>query len=178
MAASRQLIAGDHTERSDRHEAVLAMQPVGYWPADEGKGEILQDRSGNDNHGKIFQTPWADGLLDFTSRFEWAEIPSHATYQSEAFTIGGWLFSRRGSYKRKGMLFMGIANPIGMWKNPGTMLRIREGSEVEVVSDGQADAIGSMADKDTVAINQWQHVLYTYAAGTGKLYVNGQLVQS
>ena len=166
------------TKPADRHQAVVAMQPVGYWPADEGAGEILHDRSGKENHGKIFHTPWEGGLLNFTSGFQWAEIPHHEKYQSKAFTLGGWLFSRRESYRRNGMLFMSAANPIRLWINPSIILRIRQGSEIEVVSNGQADAIGSKADKDTIAVNEWQHVIYTYEAGTGRLYLNGQLVQS
>ena len=52
-----------------RHRAVLELQPTGYWPGDDGEGEVLHDRSGNDNHGKILHTPWEDGLLDFTGGF-------------------------------------------------------------------------------------------------------------
>ena len=76
------------------------------------------------------------------------------------------------------MLFVGIANPIRLWVQPSIILRIREGGEVEVLSNGQADAIGSKADKDTIAVDEWQHLLYTYGRGTGRLYLNGRLVQS
>ncbi|MBM4048168.1 MAG: hypothetical protein FJ279_23950, partial [Planctomycetes bacterium] len=163
---------------TERHQLVNALRPVGYWPADEGEGEILHDRSGNGNHGRAFHTPWVNGLLDFTSGFQWAEIPGHEKYQGRAFTIGGWLFSRRASYRRNGMLFMGMANPIRLWISPAIILRIREASEIEVVSHGTEDAIGSKAEKDTISANQWQHVLYAYEAGVGKLYLNGQLARS
>ena len=176
--ASRCVAMEARTEPVDRCQAVLAMQPLGYWPADEGTGEILHDRSGKENHGKIFHTPWEGGMLNFTSGFQWAEIPGQETYRCKAFTIGGWLFSRRGPYRRNGMLFVGMANPIRLWVSPSIILRIRQGSEIEVVSNGNADAIGSKADKDTIAVNEWQHVIYTYEAGTGRLYLNGQLVQS
>jgi hypothetical protein len=45
---------------------VLALKPTGYWPADEGGGTVLHDRSGNDNHGRLFNLSWEEsGLLDY-----------------------------------------------------------------------------------------------------------------
>ncbi len=161
-----------------RHQPVLALQPIGYWPADEGAGMTLHDRSGKGNHGKVYHVPWEHGLLNYTSGFQWAEIPGHEAYRSEAFTIGGWLFSRRGAYRRNGMLFMGMANPIRLWISPSVILRIRQENEIEVLSNGKADAIGSKAGKCTIAINAWQHVIYTCEGGTGKLYLNGELVKT
>lgn len=59
-------------ELAARHQAVLALQPVGYWPADDGQGEVLRDLSENRNHGTIHHVPWDDGLLDFTSAYQQA----------------------------------------------------------------------------------------------------------
>ncbi len=161
-----------------RRPAVVDLAPAGYWPADEGEGEILHDRSGNENHGKVLHTSWVDGSLDFTNGFQWAEVPGHEKYLGKSISIGGWLFSRRSGYRRNGMLFMGLANPIRLWIEPSIFLRVRAEDEIEVVSNGKADALGSMSQKDTLAVNEWQHVLYTYEAGTGKLYLNGQLVRT
>ncbi len=46
-----------------RHEAVLALNPVGYWPADEGEGEVLRDLSSTQNSGVIHHVPWKDILI-------------------------------------------------------------------------------------------------------------------
>ena len=161
-----------------RHQAVLELNPAGYWPADEGSGDVLNDLSENGNNGKIFHVPWSDGLLDFTSAFQWVEIPAHAAYRSDAFTIGGWLFSRPREYRRRGMLFVGSGNPVRLWNQTAVALRVRQQKELEVVSSNQPDAIGSKAEGDRLAFNQWQHVVYTCGAGNGRLYVNGDLVQS
>ena len=86
----------DATGMPDHHRVVIALQPVGYWPADEGEGDVLHDRSGNGNDGWLINTPWRDGLLDFTNDFfQWAQISHRPSYMSKAFTIGGWVFSRR-----------------------------------------------------------------------------------
>jgi len=165
-------------DRLTRHESVLLLKPAGYWPADEGEGDILHDLSGNDNHGVIHHTPWRDGLLDFISAFQWCEVPASDAWQGDAVSVGGWVFTREQKYRRNGMMFMGVANPIRLWIEPSIILRVRASMELEVVSDGNADAIGSLAEKDTIAAGMWQHVLYTWEGGTGKLYVNGKLVRS
>jgi hypothetical protein len=163
------------------HEAVLAMQPAGYWPADEGAGVVLHDLSANAGHGTIHHVPWRDGMLDFTGGFQWCEVPFSAAWKGEGLTIGGWLFTREQDYRRDGMLFMGLANPLRL-SIGGTfsslLLRLRRGIEIEIVSDGTVDALGSLAKSDTVRANEWQHVLYTWENGSGKLYLNGAFVRS
>lgn len=81
-----------------RHRQVREFRPVGYWPADEGEGEILHDQSGNDNHGRLFNLAWENGLIHFTSGFHWAEIPSRPEYQTGSISLGGWFFTRRDDY--------------------------------------------------------------------------------
>jgi hypothetical protein len=214
---------GEATSAS--HQTVLALKPVGYWPADDGAGEILHDRSGSGNHGRILDVPWENGLLNFTGAYQWAEIPDHEQYQSRAFTIGGWVFNRGkiyGGAQNEGVLLFGNAFHrsgyrletlydsstlyrksewgIAGGSEGGISLCLRRHESVDVISGGAGDAIGSRADGDAVAIGEWQHVLYAYEAGvppggdpqwqalqdwtesynagTGRLYVNGQLVQS
>jgi hypothetical protein len=210
------------------HQAVLDLKPVGFWPADDGVGEVLRDHSGNDNHGRLLEVPWGEnGLLNFTGAYQWAEIPDHPRYQSRTFTIGGWVFNRKairggGWPGTEGMLFFGNAyhrsgytletlhdSPTLYRKSEwgiaggspgGVNVSLRRDGLVDVTSGGGGDAMGTRADGMAIAIGQWQHVLYTYEAGmpvpggpqwqalqdwtesyeagTGKLYMNGQLVQS
>jgi len=40
-----------------RHRDVLALKPVGFWPADEGEGDRLRDLAETGNHAKVFNTP-------------------------------------------------------------------------------------------------------------------------
>lgn len=86
------------TDRTARHESVLALSPVGYWPADDAHGSILMDKSGNDMHGRTYNLPWQDGLLDFTSGFHWAEVSVRPEFLSDTFSIGGWFYTRRDDY--------------------------------------------------------------------------------
>jgi hypothetical protein len=170
---------------ADRYQVVRALKPVGYWPADEGVGTVLKDRSGNGNHGAIRQVPWAGNLLDFTPDvFQWVQIPNRAEYGAGAFTIGGWIFSRH-AYGASGTLFIG-PHFRDRWGVPvdGVRLKIggrtngKESSLVEVISGGKPDVVTFAAKKTSIAIGQWQHLLYCYESGIAKLYLNGKLAHS
>ena len=63
------LSLGSLAVAAERRQLVLELRPAGYWPADEGAGEVLHDRSGNDNHGSLRNLEWRDGLLDFASDY-------------------------------------------------------------------------------------------------------------
>ena len=177
--------AGSGTARQLR--IVREFRPAGYWPADEGEGDVLHDRSGNDNHGTVYHVPWDKGLLNFTSStYQWVEIPAHPAYRSEEFSIGGWIFSRRADYvsdrHQSGMRFFGDSrNPWwhipSWWNGPrpgGFALSLKEGGGIDVMSGGDSDAVGSLAGGTAVPALSWHHILYAYEGGTGTLYVNGR----
>jgi len=82
--------AADAATAAERHQRVIALRPVGYWPADEGGGEVLHDRSATGNQGRLRNVRWRGDLLDFANdHCQWAEIPHHAVYSSDTFTVGG-----------------------------------------------------------------------------------------
>jgi AcrR family transcriptional regulator len=158
------------------YQDVLALRPVGYWPADEGDGEVIHDRSGRGNDGKLINTSWDDGLLDFIGGYQWAEIPGSQAYESTAFTLGGWLFSRKAEYQGGGPMFVGLVGNIASLANTSAVyLSIGNNSRLEIFSGGKNVAVDSAA----VHPGQWQLVLYSYAAdGSAQLYIDGQLVKS
>ena len=156
------------------YERVLALKPVGYWPADEGKGSVLYDRSGNANHGTIYSVPWKDGSLVFENDvYQWIQVPCRESYRGRNFSIGGWVFStlhkrkRAGGEKefRFGALIIGQpfrqvkggklkwSNWGGRLETDGAMLRFglpdKGGlSRLEVVSGGEA-YVPCTAEADT-----------------------------
>ena len=84
-------------------EAVLALRPVGYWPADEGQGKVLHDRSGHANHGTIYSVPWKDGSLVFENDvYQWVQVPSRESYRGRNVSMGGWVFSAMHERKPTG----------------------------------------------------------------------------
>lgn len=170
----------------DRHAAALELQPVGYWPADEGEGKVLHDLSKTDNPGVINHVPWdiEKKLLDFTGAYQWLEIPSHAAYQTDAFSLGAWVFIRspvEGSWwpNMYGMLLLGNRD----WESRvGIQLSIRKQETIDVVSHGKEDVLGTRqyvyngADGKYVRraygkplpTGQWQHLVYTFQPVKGR----------
>ena len=51
--------------RAAREEGIAA-----HWDFDEGKGDILYDRSGNENHGKIHGATWVKCGKRYVLRFD------------------------------------------------------------------------------------------------------------
>ena len=174
------LRAAENMPETDPHAAVLAMKPVGYWPADEGKGEVVHDLSGNSNHGRIYHVPWKDGFLDFTGAFQWIEIPDHPAHRCETFSIGGWILSRAEDYTdyghADGMIFIG--DGAGPWSGRACALALflRNECRIGVLRDAKPVAVGPPGDKAAIQPGRWEHLLLTGQGGTGKLYVNGQPV--
>jgi hypothetical protein len=163
-------------------QVVLDLKPDGYWPADEGSGNVLNDCSGNGNQARLVHVPWENGLLDFTSAYQWAEIPP--VVQGSSFTIGGWLFTRRADYvtgggQAGGMYFFGntsgpkaasVADPLGAGLTLGTA---GGGLKIAVRSGGKDNVLGSDGREAAIIPGTWQHVIYTYDSGTGRLYIDG-----
>lgn len=179
------------------NERVLELAPAGYWPADEGTGEILHDRSGNNNDGIIYSVPWRDGFLDFDNDvYQWAQIPHNSAYTSETFSMGGWVYYTGGSNNATLFGSVLIGQPLryhpkdnskfqwAIWgdrlETDGAMLRFGHLSSdagdplIEIISGRQADAIGTAVDNVLLPRGKWQHVLYTFdSSGEGSLYLNG-----
>jgi hypothetical protein len=164
----------------ERRQAVLALHPVGYWPADEGSGEVVHDLSSNTNHAGMVHVPW-DGernLLHFTGAYQWLEIPAHKAYQTPAFSMGGWVFLRSdvigsGWVNKQGLLLIGNRH----WLNQvGVQLCIRKQETIDVVMDGREDVLGTRLyatykdgkrvehayGEPNLEIGQWHHLVYTF----------------
>jgi hypothetical protein len=185
------VVAGDdkHLDSAnERYAQVLAMGPVGYWPADQGQGDVLIDLSDTRNNGVIYHVPWdaQTQLLEFNGAYQWLEIPQHAAYQTPAFSMGGWVFLRTnviGScwVNREGLLLIGNRRRPGMWQpDEGVQLSIRRQEVIDVMSNGKADVLGTRLwvgnrgplpinrsfGSPNLAIGQWHHLLYTFESNS------------
>ena len=87
----------------------------GYWPLNEGKGQVVRDWSGNGNHGRLGSTSgvdandptWIRGLFFWSSalRFDgddFVSIPDSSDLESQQVTVSAW--------------FRGTGSP-GPWKH-------------------------------------------------------------
>ncbi|MDJ1502977.1 LamG domain-containing protein [Xanthocytophaga agilis] len=94
---------------------------------------------------------WNPATTGFTVSF-WVNPTSYGTNMTLAGAINGW----------NAFLFHSDATG-GLWV--GTDVATRMGTPTNIAAG-------------TLALNQWQHFVFTYSAGTGKLYKNSNLVVS
>lgn len=181
-----------HIRENYMNEIVMTMNPAGYWPADDGDGFVLKDRSANKNHGRLHNVGWEEGLLDFRGLFQWIEVPPCPGYEVRQFSLGCWVFLRsrvRGSFnptlnRGAGMTLFGngyhtssytldtlnedeVLFGKSRWRvnggSPlGASLCIRRGERIDILSGGSEDALGTENKEGLVAIGEWQHLLYTF----------------
>ena len=166
------------------YRAVLALDPVGFWPVDDGTGRKLRDLTAGGNHAKVFNTPWRSGVLDFSGAFEFIEIPANATYMSPAFSLGTWVFvrsPRHGSAAEERSTYL-LGNWSRDWQlRPGPIslqLTGKEKRTIGVASNKTNDVLGTVAAGTRIQAESWQHLFYTYQGGTGTIYLNGKAVAS
>ena len=177
---------------AQNYNDVMNMNPVGYWPADDGKGEMLRDVSPNKNHAELHNLQWEGNLLNFRGLFQWVEIPASEKYNSRKFSLGGWVFLRdkvRGGYNDNfkeggGMTFIGngyhtssytlntldkdevlfMNSKWGVYGGSpeGASIRLRRNERIDILSNGKDDALKTAGKAGQVAKGEWQHIIYTY----------------
>ena len=139
-----------------------------YLPFDEGKGEVLEDSSGNGNDGQIEDCEWIDGkfgsALDFNGQDSFVRVPDSDTIDlGDQITIEVWLKSRGGT--RITILS----------KNPEYHMDIENDIQFWVRTWGGNNGGGA-----PVPVNEWVHLAFTWDQKEKhmKTYVNGDEVQS
>ncbi|MBN2203075.1 MAG: DUF87 domain-containing protein [Candidatus Aenigmarchaeota archaeon] len=157
---------------------------VGYWKLDEGIGNTTYDASGWDNDGTLQNSThgvptWTEGRfgqgLEFDGEGDYVEIQdSNSLGSMNELTVEGWAklneFSGGEVYPIIGKVQYGNAYEIVF--HTGV-----DGIEFCVANDTDWDCDNS-GDID-IQTNAWYHVVGTYLPnGTGKIYVNGTLVNS
>lgn len=76
--------------------SLFPLKPIVYWSFDEGSGNIVYDRSGNENHGTLYgNIAWTTGLnggaLDFDGNDDYVRATQTINYfTTNAQTIEGW----------------------------------------------------------------------------------------
>ncbi len=182
-------------QATEEHKMVLDLQPIGYWPLDEGGGSLIKDFSKTANHATNYNVPWKNGILDFTGAYQWLQVPESMAYMrnqylpkamTEPFSIGLWVFTR--SEARYGADVNLFGNPEA-FPVTGDFISIRlrgryardgstEGIYLNVVSGGVDDALNTVADGITIESDAWQHIFITYDDLIARIYINGKLAST
>ena len=147
----------------------------GIWLLNEGKGDVINDISGNENHGELQGGKWAKGpdgapALSLNGQNDRVIIPdSDSMYLEEAWSITSWVFVNKsengyGHILGKRPANGTVANYAFRTSSTGT------GWEAYFARDGWKGAWGQGNVKKDV----WLYMTATYdAKDTIKIYENG-----
>ncbi|MBD2179955.1 LamG domain-containing protein [Aerosakkonema funiforme] len=175
-ANSRTLISGNES-------GLLA-----YYPLNEATGTEIRDNSGNGQHGTLTNPIWwacaapmglpssdtpNNQVMKFDGVNDHITLPAMNINYSQGFSVEVWV--RYNSLKIWSRIFdfgSGAAVDNILLANPGTtnnlLLSIRRGSAEQTIQAANFLEVG-----------KWMHIAVTLdASGNGKIYKNGQLIQS
>ena len=151
----------------------------GIWLLDEGEGDVIEDISGNDNHGELQGGKWVDGpdgpALSLNGQNDRVIIAdSDSLYLEEAWTITAWAFVNKAEN--------GFGHILGKRPANGTIANYAfrtsgngTGWEAYFSRNGWKGAWGQGVVKKDV----WLYMTATYdGKDTIKIYEDGSVIGS
>ena len=169
---------------------VPAKEFAGYWPLEEGKGDVTADVSGNGNEGKIISPggiQWIDGMVGRAILFDgvaYAECGMGKSLMDAQAGSQSLTFWMRPSKELKWTDNEDVLRSDLVYMRNGPMCAFRgnqKGSNVAEDSRGSimfwAGGVPSVLSKTKVwAKDTWYHIAVSISkeAGTVALYVNGK----
>jgi hypothetical protein len=155
---------------------------AGYWPLNEGRGQVAYDWSGNGNNGQLGSTPgvdsndpaWIRGVFGFGSALnfggdDFIAIRDSDSLEPARITVESWFRGASSPGIRRYLVAKGddrcIAGSYGLYtgESGGMAFYIYDGTEW--VRSPQAPA--------TVWDGRWHHAAGTFDGSTVRLFIDG-----
>ena len=145
-------------------------QPLAaHWDFDEGRGNVLHDRSGNKNHGKIHGAKWVKSgtghALQFDGKDDYVDCGTGASLDiTGPISMEAWICP--------------LAVPQG---EPGVAGKFYESYALTLYKSGCCYwYISSGANQVAVPVEvgAWQHIVGTFDGLGSRLYINGTQVKA
>jgi hypothetical protein len=153
---------------------------VGHWAMEEGSGNILSDKSGNNNYGQIVNPSdifWSNGktgkAVNLTGNTDRYAVVSHnSTLQiPNGITIAAWV--KTPVLQRGTILSKSAGNGFEFWLDSDGHLEFR----LNRTNNGATYRIRSNFNYST-SLQKWIHIAATFDGTTIKIFVNGKEDQS
>jgi len=157
---------------------------VGYWPFDEGSGDVAKDESGNGNDGTVYDAAWVEGklgsALDFSGA-EYVDVPpeSWSAIVTQA-TVCFWAYGDPDSQPQSNFIFGAFSDPANNGARRMSAHVPWGNGNVYFDTGGPGyDRISQAADPADFA-GTWTHWGFVKNADTGdqQIYINGVLWHS
>jgi len=164
--------------RVDQGQLNSDSDTVALWHLDEtgGTGAYLKDSSGNSNHATPTGTTLVDGKSRFarnfngTSDYILVSNSSELNFVSQPYTIEAWIKLNSGL---TGNVYRRVVDKSQAGTGNGYGLDIKDYSNIRMLGNTILDVTHSFS------ADQWYHVAaVSDGAGSGEIYVNGEIVTS
>jgi hypothetical protein len=158
---------------------------VGWWPMNEGSGQVVHDYSGHGNHGQLGETPsadshdpaWITGVFAGSAlRFggdDYVQIPDSASLEPQALTVAAWIrgTSTPGPYKY-------VVSKGATDCNSGSygLYTSSNGGLAFYVGNGSTQFSRSPEAPVSVWDGKWHNAAGTFDGTTVRLFIDGQEV--
>lgn len=155
---------------------------VAHYPMEAGQGDVLADKSGNGNDGKIQGPTWVTGefgtALEFDGVDDIVDCGAKPVLDTKAGTIEVWV---RPKERAQGGI-VGRNTGIG-WEDNRCVLAFNTYSKedpeghrtVFVVADGNKDVRNyAIAEVPLAPADEWTHFVGVFDEKMSRLYVNGK----
>ncbi len=154
--------------------------PIVLYRCNEGTGNILQDSSGKNNNGTIYNGTWTNGVSGKAVNFQsanqsYVEIANSQSFDFPEMTIEMWVKPTTISYQY--LFSKGNDNGNASFPGDGSILMVINNGQVkfEKKSSVQSQSF-SINSKTILVANQSYYVAATYKiGGTASIYINGIL---
>ena len=137
---------------------------VAHWDFDEGKGDVLHDRSGNNNHGKIHGAKWAKCGTGYALKFDgvddYVDCGTGPSLDINGpITLAAWVCPLA--------LPKGEPGVAGKFLESYALTYYKDGAYYWYISSGGNNVRGPFDP------NAWTHVAGTFDGSTMRIYMNG-----
>jgi len=150
---------------------------VGHWDMDEGGGSVLNDKSGNNNHGTLTNGPkWTKGknggALQFDGKDDYVDCGNDESLNiTEAITIEAWVRHDEGGVY-DGILQKGsFTSSFGKYE-----IHTTNDNKLRFILNGTTD--NSVITSNSIPVGLWTHIVASWDGITIRAYINGVVDQN
>ncbi|MFC1623922.1 LamG domain-containing protein [Candidatus Omnitrophota bacterium] len=150
--------------------------PVGWWQFDEGEGSGANayDRSGSNHNGTITNATWGRGkygnALSFDGDGDYVGCGTTLLNNPTAGAVSMWIKPSAD----------GVSNATKLYWNTTILMKGIVYAAIQQLSDNKIrmyywDGVAwrNLDSLSSVALNQWNHIAYTWSSSGSTIYING-----
>jgi Concanavalin A-like lectin/glucanases superfamily len=158
---------------------------VGWWPMNEGSGQVIHDWSGHGNHGTLGSTAaaddndpsWIPGVFFGSAlRFDgndFVKIPDSSSLEPKTITVSAWF---RGTSSPGSFKYIVSKGANACDSGSYGLYTSSNGGMAFYIGDGSQQFVRSPEAPPTVWDGKWHNAAGTFDGSTVRLFIDGQEV--